>query len=98
MTNQIVLPIQFRREPPSVDPIQQRHLVNDHIANLAAEAASERMASAARRARPGHIEERPGGLHVRAALGCALIGSGTAIAAPGRAEDPSTDVGAGHPA
>jgi hypothetical protein len=98
MYNQIVLPTQFRREPPSVDPTQQRHLVNDHIARLAAEAATERMTRAARRERDRHTAERPGGFHVRAAVGRVLIGLGTVIAAPPRADDPSADTGSGHPA
>jgi hypothetical protein len=91
-------PRQFRRESPSVDPIQQRHLVNDHLASLAAEAAAERMSRDARQARNGHRVERAGGLHLRAALGRALIGIGTVIAAPPRADDPCADTGSGQPA
>jgi hypothetical protein len=79
-------PRAVRTETP-LDPIQQQHLVHDRVARLAAEAASERLARHARHARAGHPadESDPIDAHahtgLRVAIGRALIGLGTAIAA-----------------
>lgn len=72
-----------------MDPTVQRNLVNSHIAALQAEAATERLASAARQSEP-----KPS---ARAALGHRLIAIGAAIAAT-PVDEPCPDTLGGHPA
>ncbi len=72
-----------------MDPTVQRNLVHTHIADLQAEAATERLVRATRAALP-----RPS---VRTVVGHRLIAIGTAMAsAP--LDEPCPDTGAGQPA
>jgi hypothetical protein len=93
----------FRREPVTMDPIRFHHLVGDRHASLRAEAAAERLARDARRSRGHPADEvdpielrRADPRRFRAAVGRALIGLGTMIAAGSPGDASNADAGVGH--